>query len=303
MSKDSGLPSTRVAQPVCALTTRVWRVALLASLLPLAACKPETAPATQNAAPAASLAPATPPAQAVPAPAVLSTLKAGMSHDELQATLVADGWLPLEDRQACVASLGDAMANACRNLPELHSCDAGKSTCQIQLAKPGQPQALNLELSDTQSPGAVQLGTLVAFNAVPLPDAVAAAAPAACPATDFNAFLQAFAAASPAQRAAWSAPLLQVTRVVEDEESDESPRQVLVPQARYSGFALGYADGKFQLVDSAGTNQGPIEPVIATQGSDAMQVSFPENVEAIHYLFRKDASCWRFIGSPEQTAP
>ncbi|MET1022875.1 MAG: hypothetical protein ABWX87_01065 [Pseudoxanthomonas sp.] len=218
----------------------------------------------------------------------------------MQHALAEDGWLPLEDRDACVAAVGQDMANACRNLPELRSCDAAKATCQVQFAKAGQIQRLELVVSGTQSSGAIQLGNLVSAAASPIPDLAANSPPAACPASDFRGFLQHFAS-HPAARAQFSAPLLQVTRVVEDEESDESARQVLVPQSRQTGFALGYADGRFQLVDSAGVTQGPVEPVITENGQDA-QVTLPNDVEGIAYLFRKDAGCWRLIGNPQQTA-
>lgn len=249
-----------------------------------------------------------PPKQALPdaveAPAPASDippeLHAGLEAAAYTQVLSSQGWLPLLDVSHCMHQPGTTNTSACRNIPGLAGCDAMASTCRLQYANASRDDGLELVVSAAGvQAGTVVLGALQSASPLALP--VATQATVACPDADFSRFLQAFAA-HPEQRVSLSAPLLRGRQVVEDEVSDESPRDGLVAAANGVVFLLGYRDGGFRLVDSAGQDQGPVTPVVTAQGADAYEISLPDDVEGIRYVFGRNKGCWQFQGSAPSSA-
>lgn len=261
-------------------------VLLLTSGL-LAGCKAQEAATEESAASSVANAP----------PAVLGNLTAGLDGAAYERILAADGWLPLQDRETCLVQAHTPHGSACRNIPGLQGCSADEGLCRLWFARPDSAQAVELQVTAMGvGSDALSLGALRSATAVPLSGTVPSA-PTSCPSGDFRRFLEAFAA-HPEARIGLSAPLLHFEQVVEDEESDESRRDVLVQVTRYTAFRFGYRAGSFRLLSGDGQDLGAIEPVIAPQGRDVVDVSLPDDVEGIAYRFRKHGTCWQFVGSP-----
>jgi hypothetical protein len=124
----------------------------------------------------------------------------------------------------------------------------------------------------------------------------------ACPARDFEGFLQAYAS-DPRVRERFTAPVLQVARISESEAGDTTVLES-VPADEYEGFLLSYRNGKFGFVGGerdADANAPGLALILKPEPAGAYFVTFPDNVEAISYRFERHGDCWRLTEDPEAT--
>ncbi len=277
--------------------SRRW-MALTALSVALSACgAAEQAPSAATAAPVEETAPA--PEAPAAAPAIAARLKAGTPYAEALPVIAAEGWLPLQDREACRQQLGDR-AGLCRNAPELAACDQAAATCRLQFAQLGSQQTLSIEVgapSGDEDEGPVRFGALKswAFAARSAPPT----ASAGCPAADFDGFLKAFSS-DPGVRQRYTAPLVQVTQSFDEQEAGYVQRQVLVAAEDYADFSLAYRDGGYHVVDSAGGVSPAAVPLqIQREAGEGYYVKIPDDVEGMSYRFERHQGCWRLATDPD----
>ena len=133
-------------------------VSLFAVAASTAACKsstPEAAPLAGNIADAQTEAAGPTLAAVLP-----EALKAGMAFSEAETTLATAGWLPLQDRSACMAQVGGRSA-FCFNTPELASCE--QQNCTLDFANADALQRLSLVVA---APAASDPEEVPVFDAV-----------------------------------------------------------------------------------------------------------------------------------------
>ncbi len=270
---------------------------LLFAVAALTACKsstPEAAPLVANDADAQTAA-AGPAAAAV----LPEGLKAGMGFSEARTALAAAGWLPLQDRAACMVQVGDRSA-LCFDTPELASCE--QQSCTLDFANGDALQRLSLIVD---APTASDSEDVPVFGAVKswVVSAVAAAkATAACPAADFDGFLKAFAG-DPQVRALHTAPLVRVAQLIDRGERGYQPQDTLVAAANYSGFVLNYRDGAwYPSVEEGAPRPSPLDVRITAESGGVYYVTVPGNVEGVSYRFEPHSSCWRLAADPDAAA-
>jgi hypothetical protein len=276
---------------------RYRNVVLCLLVLLLAACKP-TAPATDAAAPAAAPAatPAAPAPAAQPAPPAIDAAFAnGMPYADLRRRLLDAGWLPLRD-PACRENVGGE-ARVCGVLPEVESC-SGDGHCVMHFANAAEAQRIRVTTYGPydrwNTPGEEAAFAVQSWERSP----VAVAAATACPAQEFDAFLQRFAADATIERA-FTAPLVKVAELGGGEDGDDT---VMTYQsgAAYDQFILMHRDGKWLVEPSeGGAASAPIEIAVRAESDGAHYVSIPGNVEGISYRFERHGDCWQLTSDPD----
>jgi hypothetical protein len=219
------------------------------------------------------------------------SLQPGMPYAQVADRLQSQGWLPLEDRTACIANLG-ARAEACKRMPELFDCPRAEA-CSVQYANAGMSKILRLDIA-TVSPSnrdGVVLSALKSWTTSNL--AISPAATSACPAEDFDAFLRAFAS-DPQLRTRFTAPLVKAARIVDRGDVGDAQIDVWVEAAKYRDFILRYAGGEFRLQPDA-----PVKLRVEPAPGGAYDVAIAGDVEGYSYRFAKYGDCWRLAEDPE----
>lgn len=284
---------------------RYRNAALCLLALLLAACKP-TAPATDAAAPAtapvatpAAQAPATEPA-APPAPAVDAAFAKGMPYADLRRRLLDAGWLPLRD-PACRENVGGE-ARVCGMLPETESC-SGDGHCVMHFANAAEAQRIRVTAYGPydrwNTPGEQAAFAVQSWERSP----VAAVAATACPAQDFDAFLQRFAADEAIERA-FTAPLVKVAELGGGEEGDDTV-MVYVAGAQYGGFNVARGGSAYHFVDAEGKRDDAALPLdIRAAGEQVRDVRYLYGMsEGNSYRFEARDGCWYLTEDPEPPSP
>jgi hypothetical protein len=226
-------------------------------------------------------------------------LRPGMSYAQTAAELADSGWLPLEDRVACIRDMGERGA-ACRRFPELQSCDR-EDACTLRYAHIGSADTISLTVPLMQSDAGLEFGELRAWKRTSI--AWHDTAAASCPAHDFDGFLRVFAN-DDSVRAAYTAPLIKVGRLIDLGDAGYVKRVVLVLGSDYRYFALHFSNGNFYLQDTAGgiaAVAAKLE-VIAEPGG-AYLARVPGVSETVAYRFFTHAGCWRLSEAPEYPSP
>lgn len=279
--------------------------AALPLLMLLAGCQAKSgavsapeAPAVQESRSSESKpasAPSPAPSPASDAPAIAARLKTGASYADTRKVLADAGWLPLQDWTGCRNRLGE-QRDLCTDTSELVSCDGKADTCVLQFGDASTQRTLALTVAFQEAGarfGAVQGWAFAAAPAMP--------ESGRCPAGDFDGFLKAFSS-SDAVRAAYTAPLLRVTRMSDQGVGGYIEETSLVAAKDYADFFLAYRDGAFRIVNSAGVvGPDPIALNIEPRAGGAYFVSIPDDVEGISYLFEPYRGCWRLTADPVAT--
>jgi hypothetical protein len=279
---------------------RYRNAALCLLALLLAACKPD-APATDAAVPATApdAAPAAqgpvPAPAAPPAPAVDAAFAKGMPYADVRRRLLDAGWLPLRD-PACRENVGGE-ARVCGDLPETESC-SGDGHCVMHFANASVAQRMRVTAYGPydrwDAPGEQAAFAVQSWERSP----VSAAAAPECPAQDFDAFLQRFAADEAIERA-FTAPLVKVAELGGGEDGDDTVVTYQSASA-YDQFILQHRDDKWYIKPSEGAAaSAPIEVAIRAESDGAYYVSIPGNVEGISYRFERRGDCWQLTSDPD----
>lgn len=284
---------------------RYRNAALCLFALLLAACKPD-APATDAAAPATApdAAPAvqTPAAEpaAPPAPAVDAAFAKGMPYADLRRRLLDAGWLPLRD-PACRENVGGE-ARVCGDLPETESC-SGDGHCVMHFANASEAQRIRVTAYGPHdrwnTPGEQAAFAVQSWERSP----VAAAAAPACPAQDFDAFLQRFAADEAIERA-FTAPLVRVAELGGGEDGDDTV-MVYVAGAQYAGFNVVRGGDGYHFVDAEGARDAaPLPLQVSAAGENVRDVRYLYGMsEGNSYRFEARDGCWFLTEDPEPPSP
>lgn len=122
---------------------------------------------------------------------------------------------------------------------------------------------------------------------------------APCPATDFPHFLQAFAS-DERVRAAYTAPLVQVTDWVDVDETERGTATASVPREKYRDFHLRYRDGAYVHVERDEAPEPiPVAPRL-TARADGYRVEYIFNMsEGNSWLFARTRDCWQLVADPD----
>lgn len=271
---------------------------MIAALL-ATACSPQDSAAGPQA-PAAQAPAAAPPA-ATPAPeatpAIEAAFREGMPFAELRKQLLAAGWLPLRDPM-CRENVGGT-AEVCFALPEVESC-SGDGYCNMHYASAAENRRISVTTYGPYDkwdvPGQESALAVRSWKTAALP-APEAAAPA-CPSTDFDAFLKAFASDEKIERA-FTAPLVKVAMLGGGEDGDEQ-NDVYERSGDYDGFMLRYQGDAWRLKPVEGSPQGAPANIHVTAEPDGQRyVTLPGSVEGISYRFAMGDGCWRLVADPD----
>lgn len=273
---------------------------MIAALL-ATACSPQDSAAVAQAP--AETAPTTPAATPAPEakPAIEAAFREGMPFAELRKQLLAAGWLPLRDPM-CRENVGGT-AEVCFELPEVESC-SGDGYCNMHYAHAAENRRISVTTYGPYGkwnvPGEESALAVRSWKASALP-APEAAAPA-CPSTDFDAFLKAFASDEKIERA-FTAPLVKVVELGGGEAGmDEVP--LYDAGADYDGFNVVYRDGAFHYALPGGkVDASPLDLKVEAKG-DAREVRYDYGMsEGNSYRFEQRNGCWTLTEDPEAPSP
>lgn len=190
--------------------------------------------------------------------------------------------------------------------------NSGVSACGSTISGVLIGLALALLVAGCQSPQPEPVADVAqpaAMPAEPVADAPApVAAPdadaVACPSQDFNEFLKAYAS-DESVRKRFTAPVVKVARIEEDENGSDQVVMHSVPAEQYDGFLFSYRDGKYGF-SSADGEVGPSDPglqlIVKAEPNGSYFVTIPDNVEAISYRFERHDNCWLLSEDPEAHA-
>ena len=266
------------------------------------ACKPQaTASDAQADAGAAAPVAAAPAPEPEAKPAIEAAFREGMPFAELRKQLLAAGWLPLRDPM-CRENVGGT-AEVCFELPEVESC-SGDGYCNMHYANAAENRRLSVttygpydkwNVAGEESALAVR-----SWKAAALPAAEAAPA---CPSSDFDAFLKAFASDEKVERA-FTAPLVKVAELGGGVDGTDS---VLLYAASgdYAGFNVVWRDGAFHFAGPDGkADSAPLELQVEPQGDAVRIVRYGYGMsEGNSYRFEQRNGCWALTEDPEPPSP
>lgn len=269
---------------------------MIAALL-ATACNPQDSAADPKA-PSVPLPASTSPAATPEAkPAIEAAFREGMPFAEVRKQLLAAGWLPLRDPM-CRENVGGT-AEICFALPEVESC-SGDGYCNMHYASATEHRRITVTTygpyDKWNAAGEEAALAVRSWKASALPAAEGAAP--ACPSTDFDAFLKAFASDEKTERA-FTAPLVEVATLGGGVNGDD-PIETYEQAGDYDGFILAYRDGAWHLKSEDPSSVGAkIDLDIATQSDGQRYVTIPGNVEGISYRFGMLDGCWRLVADPD----
>lgn len=248
--------------------------------------------------------PASTPAAATPeaTPAIEAAFREGMPFAELRKRLLDAGWLPLRDPM-CRENVGGT-AEVCFELPEVESC-SGDGYCNMHYASAAENRRISVTTygpyGKWNTPGEESALAVRSWKTSALPAAETAAP--ACPSTDFDAFLKAFASDETIERA-FTAPLVKVADLGGGVDGTDS---VLLYAAGsdYAGFNVAWRDGAFHFAGPDGNvDPAPLELQVEPQGDAARIVRYGYGMsEGNSYRFEQRDGCWRLTEDPEPPSP
>lgn len=255
--------------------------------------------ATSAPSAAVSAAAAAAPAAAAPEakPAIEAAFREGMAFAEVRKRLLDAGWLPLRDPM-CRENVGGT-AEVCFELPEVESC-SNDGYCNMHYANAAENRRISVT---TYGPydkwnvaGQESVLAVRSWKASVL-HAGKAAAPA-CPSSDFDAFLKAFASDEKIERA-FTAPLVRVAMLGGGEDGDEQI-DVYENSEDYDGFMLRYHGDAWRLTVADESSSGvPAEIKVTAEPDGQRYVTLPGSVEGISYRFAMIDGCWRLAADPD----
>ncbi len=216
-------------------------------------------------------------------------LKKEMAYEDLRKTVLADGWLPLVTPE-CKENIGGE-AKICDQQPEVESC-SGDGHCNMLFAHGDGYTKLKVGIYD----GLVKF---FEFSALPLDNAAIA-----CPSQDFEVFLKHFASEK-AVKDAFTAPLIKVEELVDDEQKGYGYRTVYQPRSNYKDFDLQAKEDGFHVLDG-NDEADPIASKIDIQpeGKNQYFIKFQYGMsEGNSYKFKKFKDCWYLTEDPEAPSP
>jgi len=233
-------------------------------------------------------------------PAFAAQMQPDTAYADLRGAVLETGWLPLQT-PGCAANLGGD-AGACRELPELEACSAD-GACLMRFGEASSNRVLTVrtygDLRRWKDGG--DAATLrVVESSVALPES---APDAACPASHFDGFLRAFAAA-PALRLRFTAPLVQVMQSRDVFENTEIYPSV-VRAEDFRGFPVTFADGAFHHLDAEGhMDPAPLTLDVSAVADGVQRVSWSYGMsEGNAVLFSAADGCWQLVEDPEPPTP
>lgn len=269
---------------------------ILGSVLLLGGCSSATSEPA-NPVPTTSVS-----AVATPSAAMVKGLSVGMPYMQMRDRLLHDDWLPLQSAD-CSAHAG--RPQMCRRWLELQDCDSARN-CNMTWADKSARQLLHIKVQnvagdgDAGDPGA---GVKVAqWRLASVTGTQATAHTAACPSTDFAAFLPAFAA-NASVRQAFTAPLVRSNVLISDGEGD----RMVAAYVRGDDpdvFNLSYSGEAFHHVGVDGIDPEALKLEIKAEGNDTRDVSYLYgSSEGRGFRFTRQHACWYLTGNPQPTAP
>lgn len=265
------------------------------------ACKPQAAASDAQivATPAAPVAATTPAPEAKPSVDV--GFREGMPYATLRKQLIDAGWLPLRDPM-CRENVGGT-ATVCFELPEVESC-SGDGYCNMHFANAAEGKRIAVTTYGPyerwKTPGEEGSVAVRSWRASAL---VPAAAAPACPSTDFDAFLKAFASDETIERA-FTAPLVKVVDLGAGVDgTDPVPRYDA--GSDYAGFDVAWRDGGYHFVGPDGAvDPGTLALKVEARGEAVREVRYGYGMsEGNSYRFERKNGCWVLTEDPEPPSP
>ena len=240
--------------------------------------------------------------------ALEAKLSEGMAYADLRTSVLEAGWLPVQDYSCSEKTGGEA--RICQELPELEAC-SGDGRCVMWFGHDGSGSLLRVDaFGDYTKWQLAGDGALLNVRAWEFSEAgsargsaEAASASPACPANDFQGFLQAFAADDSVQRA-FTRPLVKVMQYRELEEaSDTYP--ALVRAEDYDEFRFEHDQAGFHVVHADGEVDPTPTPLKVSEATDGgYSVSYQYGMsEGNSYVFVKQKGCWYLAADPEAPTP
>lgn len=262
------------------------------------ACKPQaTASDVQTDAGAVAPVAAAPAPVAEGKPAIEAAFREGMPFAEVRKQLLAAGWLPLRDPM-CRENVGGT-AEICFELPEVESC-SGDGYCNMHYASTTEHRRITVttygQYGKWNTAGEEAALAVRSWRASALPAAEGAAP--ACPSSDFDAFLKAFASDEKTERA-FTAPLVKVAQLGGGEDGDDQI-DTYERSDDYDGFMLRYQASAWRLKPIDESSQGtPVDIRVTAEPDGQRYVTLPGSVEGISYRFAMIDGCWRLVADPD----
>ena len=240
-----------------------------------------------------------------------SSLEKEKPYAEFREMALTSGWVPVLD-PACKSNVGGA-AEICDRLPELVSCSAD-GYCKMQWQH--RQSSVKLEVftygdyGKWNVPGQQDALRMTSWSFITADQR--STETSACPAQEFEPFLQAFAS-DQAIRNTFTLPQIQVTELANE---DLDTRVVTVPKEQYEDFSIAYADGAFHFVDHQG-NIDPAPLMVSREETPArMRLNLVERAngdyfvkyvygmsEGNSWVFKRQNDCWYLAEDPEAPSP
>lgn len=131
------------------------------------------------------------------------------------------------------------------------------------------------------------------------PPSGAAGPTPACPATDFDGFLRAFASDARV-REAFTAPWVRVTDWVDVDATERGTETSRVPRDRYRDFRLRHDGTRYVHVEHDDMpDPVPVEPRVS-QTPDGHRVEYIFAMsEGNSWIFARTAACWQLAADPD----
>ena len=161
------------------------------------------------------------------------------------------------------------------------------------------------QTADPNSSGAAPPASAAATGGPDQGDSTAlpASARSGCPASDFKAFLQAFAA-DPAIRSHYTADTVAVTEWKNVDETELGTQVVAVPRTSYDGFSLAFRNGAFHHVAADGSVDPAVENPAITKTGSGFDVGYVYGMsEGNSWHFSAQGGCWTLTSDPDPPSP
>lgn len=240
--------------------------------------------------------------------ALAAQLSAGMAYSDLRDAALAADWLPVQDNDCPEKTGGQALV--CRELPELEACSSD-GRCNMRFGHADSRSIMRVDAFGDYTKWRVP-GNAAVLNvrnwrfseAQASNEHVASVSiSTACPAVDFQTFLQVFSANESVQQA-FTQPLVKIVGYRELLGNSET-YPALVRAEDYSGFRLAHNEGGFRVLHAGGGVGATATPVEVTEtpvGDYVVSYRYGMS-EGRTYLFTKQSGCWYLAAEPEPPTP
>lgn len=266
-------------------------LALASMAVLMLGCKAEAPSAQEANAPASLQTPEATTATATQSATQLleQKLKKDMPYADLRKIVLAEGWLPLKTED-CKENVGGE-ALICDQQPETESC-SGDGHCNMYFANSVGYSTLKVGTYD-------DFVKFFEFSAMPVNDNSIA-----CPSQDFKIFLKRFASDKAVQDA-FTAPLIKVEELADDEQAGYYNRTVYQQGSNYKDFDLQAQVDGFHVLDGNEEKDPVTTPLdIQPEGKDQYFIKFQYGMsEGNSYRFKKLKDCWYLTEDPEAPSP